>query len=648
MESVMIKISRTKIFSVMIAAAMVMGLCCSCGSSGGSGAAGGSSGNGASAGAGSTGNNGNSGNTGNTGGPASGAANGAASGSNGGASEGMAGAASNGHEPLSITSFNNIVTEEFIDAVHEVYPDINFDIISYAGKNGSGYAQFSLEEGDIPDIYVSTLPFAADKQAEYLADLSNYDFINQYSTAMLNALDHNGSIYLLPSGYTVAGITYNKTLMEEHGWKVPESLEELEALVPEIEKAGLKPFANAMELDGFPFNFFFSAGNTVWFGSQDGVQWKNAFPKGEADAVSAEGLKDVIDLFQRYIDDGIISSENTPNDDYFVCGDTVFDLNIGISHYSYTDDAGHTYEFGIMPWLSPDGSNNMLTRNVSRYFGVSKELEKPGNEQKLKDALDLMRFIASPEGQNAILGAGNIWMSPLNGAHMDEEHPYYEVADVINSGHTVQMVYVGWEDLIIPIAQDIRKFISGELSGDELAAAFDETYKEVSEGTTDDYGVLTETLDIKQTAELNAIAEGIAADADCAIVSLNKYHGDGLTNKIGVSWHLYASDIDMARINMVAPNTATISVLELTGAEIRAIAEAGFDADGNGIPYEYVLVTKQGSELEDGKTYRLAFPTGSVIGHENDEKLIEISAQTALGNYTSSLGTFDAADISWQ
>ena len=558
------------------------------------------------------------------------------------------GEASEEHEALTITSYNNIITEEFIAAVHEVYPEIQFEIISYAGKNGSGYAQFSLEEGDIPDIYVSTLPFAADKQAEYLLDLSNQDFINEYSTSMLNTLDQDGSIYLLPSGYTVAGITYNKTLMDEYGWEVPTSLEELEALIPEIEAAGLKPFASAMSLDGFPFNYFFSLGNTVWFAEQDGVKWKEEFPKGEADAASAEGLRDVIELFERYVEDGIITSEDVSNEDYFKSGDTVFDLNIGISSYTYTTEEGTTYEFGIMPWLSEDGSNNMLTRNVSRYFGVNRKLSEEGNEQKLEDALKLMRFIASPEGQETILGSGNIWMSPLNGAEMNEDHPYYEVADTINSGHTVQMVYVGWEDLIIPIAQDIRQFIAGELTGDELVAAFDETYKEVAEGTTDTYGTLTERLTLQQTAELNAMAEGIAVNADCAVVSLNEYHGDGLANKIGIGWYLYASDIDMARINMVAPNTSTISILELTGAEVKAIAAAGLDSDANGKPYELVLVTKGGMELTDEETYRLAFPTGTVLGYEDAEEITEISPQTALSAFTSSLGTFGAADIVWE
>lgn len=47
------------------------------------------------------------------------------------------------HEPLTINRFNIYITEEFVNALHEVYPEINLQIVSYAGKNGSGYAQRS-------------------------------------------------------------------------------------------------------------------------------------------------------------------------------------------------------------------------------------------------------------------------------------------------------------------------------------------------------------------------------------------------------------------------------------------------------------------------------------------------------------------------
>ena len=50
--------------------------------------------------------------------------------------------------------------------------------------------------------------------------------------------------------------------------------------------------------------------------------------------------------------------------------------------------------------------------------------------------------------------------------------------------------------------------------------------------------------------------------------------------------------------------------MEMTGAQAKALAEAGFDADGDGNPYQYLLVAKGDRTLEDGKTYRVAFLTG--------------------------------------
>ncbi len=82
------------------------------------------------------------------------------------------------HEELTISSFNNLITEDFISAFHKKYPEVNLKVISYAGVNGSGYALYSLKNGDIPDIYISSQNFDKDAQQKYLLDLSNYEFIN--------------------------------------------------------------------------------------------------------------------------------------------------------------------------------------------------------------------------------------------------------------------------------------------------------------------------------------------------------------------------------------------------------------------------------------------------------------------------------------
>ncbi len=45
----------------------------------------------------------------------------------------------------------------------------------------------------------------------------------------------------------------------------------------------------------------------------------------------------------------------------------------------------------------------VLIQQPYRYFGLSKELAEPGNEQKLEDALRVMEFFSTQEGQTAVL-----------------------------------------------------------------------------------------------------------------------------------------------------------------------------------------------------------------------------------------------------
>lgn len=555
------------------------------------------------------------------------------------------------HEPLTIMRTNDLITEEFVDALHEVYPEIDLQIVSYAGNNGSGYARYSMEMDDMTDIHITTQPFHKELMAERFVDLSNYDFMNNYSTFLLNSLDVDGSIYLLPSGYTVAGMFNNRTILQENGWAVPTSFEELMALAPQIEAAGYQPFANAMNLEGYPFNYFFSLGNTIYFGTQDGVQWKEKFPKGEAAAVGNQGLEDVIQYYHEWIENGVITGEHMSVAEFMESGKVVFYLCLAFPSYEYEAKDGNTYEFGILPWLSRDGSNNMLTRNVSRYYAINKHLEEPGNEQKLQDALHVMDFISSQAVQEAIMIDIGAYISPLSDGKIAEDNPYQEVADTIYSGHSVQMVYVGWEDLIVPIAQDLRALVEGEIPAGDLTQRFDTTYGEVADSSVDTiYGTLTETLTYEKTAELCAIAEGKAADADCAMISLNEYHGDDNYNKRGVAWYLWSGKVGNDNINMIITSgNESVAVLELTGGEIKQMQRDGFDANQNGDPYSYVLVTKDGMELDDDMVYRLAITENELPETMRERaEVLDVSSKIAIQDYVRALGTFGASDIVWE
>ena len=116
----------------------------------------------------------------------------------------------------------------FLDLLAQVCPDIELEFISYAGGNATGYSWAQMRADDIPDIFITSQILDRELAGDRLADLSGYDFVNGFSTAILDQVAIDGGVYLLPVNNTMYGIYYNKTLMEEKGWEVPGNLAELE------------------------------------------------------------------------------------------------------------------------------------------------------------------------------------------------------------------------------------------------------------------------------------------------------------------------------------------------------------------------------------------------------------------------------------
>ena len=112
---------------------------------------------------------------------------------------------------------------------------------------------------------------------------------------------------------------------------------------------------------------------------------------------------------------------------------------------------------------------------------------------------------------------------------------------------------------------------------------------------------------LEETAVLVGKALGSAVGADAAMIAVGEYHEGGMGLRAGVSGKLYQGKIDTDTALTICPNLdGKYALMTMTGAQAREMARAGFDT-GDGRPYPYVLVTRGGEELEDGKTYQVAF-----------------------------------------
>lgn len=570
------------------------------------------------------------------------------------------------HEPLTIVTAN-FISKELLDGFAEYAPEVKLELIVYNGSNMTAYTRNSLKAGKIPDIYTTTYLPDAEAMKSNLIDLSKYGFVNNYTDAMLRSVSVDGGIYLLPAFYNIFGIYYNKTVFEKYGWDVPQSFEELLELKEKCEAVGIEPFRSRMDLNGYVFSYLFGLGNTMFFDTMEGMTWKRDFLAGKANATGT--LEPVLEYMKEWIDAGFIDPKdigNNSSNPAFMGGLAAMHLcnAYSVKSLDWSVRADHPeyglQEYGIIPFLSVDGENNMLVSNTQRFYGLSIDLEKPGNEQKLADALKFIEYISTETGSMMMGANGNTVLSTLVGSKVSEDSFYAEVMDVVSEGQITGYVWAGWEDIVNEMADVLHEFVRGSIDIPGVCAAFDQIRDNYLANGYAHVAISTDDLDTEDIARLTGIAQIRATGADVAIMSLPGFCGfekiidrEGYTsmhNSKGICGKLYAGQrIGTEEINSVRQSGKQLDAITMTGKEIRELAEKGLKLfESQTENFRYTLVVKDDAELEDDTTYTVVFADGEIAGLAEDTyTALEITPFQALSDYLTELGTFSKADIHW-
>lgn len=547
----------------------------------------------------------------------------------------------------------------FYNLVKEKYPEVNLEIEPYNGNNTTSYFNDMRKTGNLPDIYFSTIYFPGryEDEADFL-DLSGYDFTGNYTQSRMREVTYEGGVYMLPLGYNALGITYNKTLLEEHGWTLPTNLSEFAALKEKCEEAGVIFCRDQLELPGYGFQYLCNVLDTGFLSTLEGMNWQNKFVAGEATVSGMPEMMEAMQLLEKWRDLGILNPDGTPDNDTATRdqmseGNTLF--LVGNSNNLNLRE-GVTDVFRLMPYLSESGNQNVFILNVSRYVGLNKKLGDKGNEKKLADVLKVMDVLSTVEGMEALDSSqNNSRILPLKAATLGEDSYYYDIQEELNTGHTASFIYAGWENLIVPLGQKMIDFVKGSATLDEVVAFMDDNQHLLTDNDVTSYTKVTETLSTEDCAKAVGISFAQATGAEAALVSTNPWinNADVLEmNKYGVSGRLFAVDVTDEQIVEILPTSwsNTIKTVTLTGARIKELAKTGFDYYGDGsILFPYVLVTKGGKELDDNATYTIPICGASeavqMEGNLQDSGVVGLEAARA---WFGQFETLSAKDIVWE
>ena len=294
--------------------------------------------------------------------------------------------------------------------------------------------------------------------------------------------------------------------------------------------------------------------------------------------------------------------------------------------------------------------------NPTSYIGISRRLTEPGNEEKLQQAVQLLSLLYSPEGQETFLTEETpCVLSVLESDVLSPDALVYDAQRAMREGRAFPMTYAGWEGILPDVGQAFKDWFRGEgtMDGPACIERMDVLQRDyLSLAGTMDFCQAEADFTLKETGALLGKALGQAADADAVLVPVGTFYQEGAALRSCVTGRLYQGGINAEIVSTILPAySGEYAAAEATGAEIKALAQAGFDAAGDGKGFPYVLVTRGNRELEDDAVYRVALLVGGYT-EETAERLHidteECQLQAALRTYLTEQGTVSPGSGSYE
>lgn len=501
------------------------------------------------------------------------------------------------------------VSSTYAQELEAQFPDIDFDFYYYGGLNASMMMNHLLQRDDFGDLCITSLQVTDEEAKEHLIDLSGSGICSRYEPSILSQFDVDGEIYQLPGYVTMRNVIYNKDIFKSHGWKEPRSFDELTALCRQIreEEPELTPIVMAAAASGYHFTTMTSYAQSEFLYTPEGKQWMQDYHEGKADA--EDGFGEGIRMVQELIDAGAFDYET---------GDGVWDGEL-FQKQMLTDQAAMMFvwggqipvaqtiaehpekHFGMMPFYNREGQAFIGT-NIPYYIGLSKNLEKKGNEKKLEQAMRILEWLSTEEGIDALssdtLAAVYPLRSSSNGNILDTYQKFWN--DNLDS-IKAPMLYAGYEDILAPVADVIIEAVQGKRRLDGLAEYIDEIHGDYLQGGTEAIkaGSFAQDFTHAETVQLMADVLHSRGDSDIALVS-DGTDKNGILNYGGVFSRFRKGAVLEDELTCWVPGaeaTRKMVRMKLSGRQIKTLLEKG----KHGIIYQ-----------KYGKTARVESEKGAV------------------------------------
>lgn len=295
-------------------------------------------------------------------------------------------------EPVTLTilagqSTTDAGIEDMIDeALAEQYPHITLEWECVDWGNDFQPKMQQYMQSGLPDIMIGKAQDVATYAPQGILGEIDETYLSRGLDAARENVTIGGKTYGLVYNALYQGVYYNKTMFAENGWEVPETQEELQAIIDDCIAKGITPFASHM-VDTW------SIGNvTMQFMMNDVFNndptWGDKFRAGEVDFSTDEAAQTAYTYNKLIFDNTYpetFSTEQTDCDARMVLGEAAMKVSGSWSIQNFLD-IDENFDFGVFPFPNQTGDSKLIFEpNICIMTSAASE-----NQEAINCVLDVM------------------------------------------------------------------------------------------------------------------------------------------------------------------------------------------------------------------------------------------------------------------
>ena len=277
--------------------------------------------------------------------------------------------------------------EDMIDeALAEQYPHITLEWECVDWGNDFQPKMQQYMQSGLPDIMIGKAQDVATYAPQGILGEIDETYLSRGLDAARENVTIDGKTYGLVYNALYQGVYYNKTMFAENGWEVPETQEELQAIIDDCIAKGITPFASHM-VDTW------SIGNvTMQFMMNDVFNndptWGDKFRAGEVNFASDAAAQTAYQYNKLIFDNTYpetFSTEQTDCDARMVLGEAAMKVSGSWSIQNFLD-IDENFDFGIFPFPNQTGDSKLIFEpNICIMTSAASE-----NQEAINCVLDVM------------------------------------------------------------------------------------------------------------------------------------------------------------------------------------------------------------------------------------------------------------------